>query len=72
MKSWEDYICTPYSTAKWFTSDDVRASNVVRAISYEDSYAERIKQLERQIEDLKQLVEAVSRENITCDIKELL
>lgn len=72
MRSWEDYICTPYSTGTWLTSDDVRAPAAVNTVTYDVHYAERISQLERQIEDLKQIIEAVSRENITCDIKELL
>lgn len=72
MRSWEDYIGTPYSTATWLTSDDVRAVTAVNTVRCDVSYAKRIEQLERQIEDLKQLVEAVSRENITCDIKGLL
>lgn len=37
-----------------------------------DTYSSKISELERKIEELQAFIEAISRENLACNIEELL
>lgn len=47
-------------------------TNTATSIGIDNSYAHRINELERKLEELQAFVEAVSRENIECNIEELI
>lgn len=68
MRHWEDWICSNYSNTQmqWLTGTAATALNDDR------SYGDRIEHLEREIEELRSLIESVSRENIACNMEELL
>ena len=69
MKRWEDYLCKASADLQWIELCD-RPHNAVTRV--DNGYDEKISELERKIEELQAYVEAVSRENISCDIKELI
>ena len=65
----DDYYAKYGGVTAW-KSPSVHVSNA-RDIGI-DTYSSKISELERKIEELQAFIEAISRENLACNIEELL
>lgn len=65
----DDYYVKHGDVAAWKAPGDsvIYASDI-----YGDAYIRKISELERKIEELQAFIEAISRENLACNIEELL
>lgn len=69
MASWTEYLDSSKACVLRYKADAINVDDVTGA---DNSYSRRINELERKIEELQAFVEAMSRENIDCDIEELI
>lgn len=69
MASWTEYFDSSKAGVIRYMTDE---TNTATSIGIDNSYAHRINELERKLEELQAFVEAVSRENIECNIEELI